>query len=80
MSNFEKESTTCGFHEAWVGDCKSTDILDNGQCEKHQDMCCMCGEQLATDSCGYCGQFVCGAPVCDDCNHYETHKPVKYCN
>lgn len=58
----------CGFDAAWVGICKSTDIDDTGQCKKHQDRCCMCGE-LATKSCSHTSQFVCGAPLCDDCEH-----------
>lgn len=66
---YEYEITHCGFDEAWVGICKSTDILDNGQCTKHQNLCCVCREQLATRSCSHTGQFVCGAPLCDDCDH-----------
>jgi hypothetical protein len=59
----------CQFSQAWVGRCESTNILDNGQCEKHQDKC-SCGE-LATNSCAHAGQFVCGRPLCDNCrcNH-----------
>lgn len=60
---------TCGFSMAYVGSCKSTEISNNGQCEKHQDKC-SCGE-LATNSCAHAGQFVCGRPLCDNCrcNH-----------
>ena len=63
----------CGFNMAYAGTCKTTKIQDNGQCDKHQDNCCMCGES-ATQSCSYAGQFVCGAPICDNCNHYPKHR------
>jgi hypothetical protein len=32
--------------------------------------CSSCGAQ-ATQECDYCGQFVCGAPLCDDCQGFE---------
>ena len=36
-------------------------------CESHAAaMCSSCG-QVATHGCDYCGQFVCGAPLCDEC-------------
>ncbi|WP_407330596.1 hypothetical protein [Enterovibrio sp. 27052020O] len=56
---------TCQFSQAWQGQCKCTDILDNGQCKAHQERC-SCGS-LATNSCAHAGQFVCGRPLCDDC-------------
>ena len=61
----EAPKLTCGFDRAWQGSCKCTDILDNGQCESHQDKC-SCGK-LATRSCEHTGQFVCGRPLCDEC-------------
>ena len=73
LSKVEIPKPTCGFSAAYAGQCKSTKVLDNGQCENHQDKCCMCGE-LATQSCSHAGQFVCGAPICDSCNHYPTHR------
>ncbi|MEK9954773.1 MAG: hypothetical protein VW577_05145 [Pelagibacteraceae bacterium] len=54
----------CGFDEAWIGKCKNPK-----PCEKHADLkCCVCGES-ATHNCEETGQFVCGAPLCDDCEH-----------
>ena len=36
-------------------------------CEKHAaEKCCSCGAP-ATHGCDFCGQFVCGAPLCGDC-------------
>tara|TARA_R110000744_G_scaffold46030_1_gene101978 strand:+ start:297 stop:671 length:375 start_codon:yes stop_codon:yes gene_type:complete len=72
-SQVETPTPICGFDMAYAGSCKSTKILDNGQCEKHQDKCCMCNKP-ATKSCSYAGQFVCGAPTCDNCNHYSQHR------
>lgn len=38
-------------------------------CEGHkQAKCASCG-QPATHGCDYCGQFVCGAPLCDECTY-----------
>ncbi len=55
---------TCGFAEAWVGKCKNAK-----PCEEHADMKCVsCGEP-ATKTCDSTGQFVCGAPLCDECEH-----------
>lgn len=57
---------TCRYAEPWQGECGSKNILDNGQCEKHQSKC-SCG-QVATHGCSHAGQFVCGRPLCDDCS------------
>lgn len=57
----------CKFDIAWVGKCK--DQPNDDLCNKHLGMkCCSCGEQ-ATGECGETSQFVCGAPLCDDCEH-----------
>lgn len=38
-------------------------------CEEHASaMCSSCG-QPATHGCDFCGQFVCGAPLCDECTY-----------
>jgi len=58
----------CKFIESWVGQCKN-DVLKSGFCEEHQGITCIsCGKQ-ATHSCEETGQLVCGAPLCDDCEH-----------
>jgi len=59
---------TCKFQIAWVGQCKEP-AVENGMCEKHSKIKCVsCGAQ-ATRECSETGQFVCGAPLCDDCEH-----------
>mgnify|MGYP001259955189 CR=1 FL=1 len=58
--------TQCRRMMSWAGRCQSTDINDNGFCANHAKDRCHCGKQ-ATKECGHAGQFVCGAPLCDDC-------------
>lgn len=45
-------------------------------CREHlKEKCSSCNKQ-ATHICTYCGQFVCGAPLCDDCTDYtDRSKP-----
>ena len=40
-------------------------------CEGHQQVKCVSCKGQATNECSYCGQFVCGAPLCDDCQGTE---------
>lgn len=49
-------------------------VIDGGTlCADHRAMkCASCGAPT-THGCGYCGQFVCGAPLCDSCEGYEDH-------
>lgn len=58
----------CKFDKAWIGQCKN-EADESGYCEEHKDvMCVSCGAK-ATRECPETGQFVCGAPLCDDCKH-----------
>jgi hypothetical protein len=58
----------CNFDIAWVGRCKEPST-ENGCCEKHAKLkCCSCGEQ-ATRDCDETMGLVCGAPLCDKCEH-----------
>jgi hypothetical protein len=53
----------CGFDVAWVGACKQM-----RPCPKHAGTkCCSCCAP-ATRDCDHTGQFVCGAPLCDECD------------
>lgn len=65
----------CKFDEAWVGKCRSQNLEGSEFCEKHsKTKCCVCAEQ-ATNECSHTGQFVCGAPLCDNCQGYtDTSK------
>ncbi len=56
----------CTFNEAWIGTCKEA---GEPFCEKHTQLtCASCGEQ-ASRTCAQTGQFVCGAPLCEKCEH-----------
>lgn len=58
----------CKFDIAWVGRCKK-EANESGFCEEHESKkCCSCGAQ-ATHSCAETFQFVCGALLCDNCEH-----------
>ncbi len=58
----------CKYQMSWVGQCKN-DVTENGGfCAEHQVKCCSCGAQ-ATHECAETGQFVCGHPLCDECEH-----------
>lgn len=58
------EQGMCGFLEAWIGRCRN-----RKPCTKHADQkCASCGAD-AVGNCSQTGQFVCGAPLCADCEH-----------
>lgn len=65
----------CKFSVSWVGACKAP-ADGSGYCEKHRATACgVCGAQ-ATHDCAHTGQFVCGYPLCSDCEgHTDTSKP-----
>lgn len=61
----------CRFSKAWIGFCKKP--TDGEVCEEHAKVkCCVCGEQ-ATSECAHTAQFVCGAPLCDNCHGVQDH-------
>lgn len=56
----------CKFIKAWIGVC---DKPGEPMCEEHSTtLCSSCGK-AATHECAETGQFVCGAPLCNDCEH-----------
>lgn len=59
----------CKFIKAWSGRCLCETVADSEYCNEHSDLkCCSCGDR-ATRQCDETGQFVCGAPLCDNCEH-----------
>ena len=64
----------CKYVLAWRGACKAP--CDGDICAQHAAVkCCVCGAQ-AVQECDHTGQFVCGAPLCADCEgHTDTSKP-----
>ena len=67
--------TVCKFDEAWRGRCGAK-ATEGDYCASHAQMkCCVCNRQ-ATHDCDHTGQFVCGAPLCDNCEgHTDPSKP-----
>ncbi len=65
----------CTFDLAWRGPCKAA--CEGSVCTQHAAVkCCVCGEQ-ATHECNHTGQFVCGVPLCKNCEgHTDTSKPA----
>jgi hypothetical protein len=65
----------CKFSEAWRGQCGAA-AGESGYCEKHAAMTCSVCKAQATHDCAHTGQFVCGAPLCNDCEgHTDMSKP-----
>lgn len=62
----------CKFDVSWVGRCKKPTLGESEYCAVHYGMkCCSCKAQ-ATHDCDRTGQLVCGAPLCDACDGFET--------
>jgi len=61
----------CKFRDNWKGVCENEALENKEYCEEHLGLeCSSCGKQ-ATHSCHETlTQFVCGAPLCDDCEHW----------
>lgn len=58
----------CKFIKAWIGQCEKEASVD-GFCKEHTGIKCVsCGAQ-ATQECSESGQFICRAPICNDCKH-----------
>jgi hypothetical protein len=58
----------CKFTPAYSSRCQRPCIGD--YCEEHDGIKCgVCGNQ-AVHGCHYCGQFVCGFPLCGDCEEF----------
>ncbi len=60
---------TCNYSEAYRGRCGAPGTVGE-RCERHAAVTCQCGAP-ATHECSYAGQFVCGRPLCDECEGWE---------
>lgn len=70
----QKDNNLCGFDEAWIGKCK------NGiDCEKHKDAKCVSCGAKATKECAETMGLVCGALLCDECEHTTQSNGSKSC-
>ena len=56
----------CNHGQAYSQNCKATVQDGHRFCERHRKPCGVCGEP-STWECNFCGQFVCGMPLCDNC-------------
>lgn len=61
---------SCRFVPAYSQACGRLTSNSNRICPLHTAVCAVCGA-LATNECSYCGQFVCGTPLCDDCEGWN---------
>ena len=59
----------CKYDLAWIGKCNVVILDESDFCEKHKnEKCSSCGEP-ATHQCSETMGLVCGAPLCDKCEH-----------
>lgn len=61
-------TATCSFREAWIGQCQQPPTKD-GCCDKHADQVCVSCGAKATHTCAETMGLVCGALLCDECDH-----------
>ena len=67
-------SNLCDFGMAWT---RCNQPAEVGKfCKSHAaTKCCVCSKP-ATHECSHTGQFVCGFPLCEDCEgHCDESKP-----
>lgn len=66
----------CAYDVAWIGRCGREAAEGETCCEKHRGVkCASCGAP-ATRECDHTGQFVCGFPLCNDCEGWtDVTKP-----
>ncbi len=61
------KSKPCLLEVSWVGKCDKPST--NGWCSKHENLkCCSCGAK-ATQDCDHGSSLICGAPLCETCQH-----------
>lgn len=59
----------CHFSRAYIGQCTETVVAGKKYCKAHAAVVCAgCGKQASHD-CPETFQFMCGAPLCDTCQH-----------
>lgn len=61
---------TCKFTVPFRGKCGNGAVsLDPKRCEEHRQECRVCGEPATTECNSTILGLMCGAPVCDSCEH-----------
>ena len=60
----------CAFDRAWCGPCSEYVDDEGDRCEEHRGkVCASCGAAASRECDKTMGPFVCGAPLCSDCEH-----------
>lgn len=62
----------CGWRIAWHGRCRTPVSAPGERCNQHVGKTCAGCDQPATGECGFASQFVCGFPLCDNCDHHPS--------
>lgn len=58
----------CRYTPAWSSACGTE--CEGEICAAHADRKCVSCNAPATNECNHAGQFVCGYPLCDNCEGY----------
>lgn len=60
----------CRYSLAWRGPCRAPVELEGQHCDDHQrENCASCGASATGECSETMGPFVCGQPICDNCEH-----------
>lgn len=65
-------SAPCKYDLAWCGPCGKPVVEGSEYCEAHHGKECTVCKHQAVRECSYTGQFVCGAPLCENCEGHEN--------
>jgi len=67
--------TKCKYMLAWSGPC-CAEAETGLRCSRHTGVACKSCGAPADGECSHTGQFVCGAPLCDQCEGFvDTSRP-----
>ena len=66
----EQSMSRCGFGKAWTRPCNVIVTTEGERCAEHANQkCSSCGAPPSRQCDETMGPFVCGAPLCADCEH-----------
>jgi hypothetical protein len=64
------EEKQCRYIKAWIGQCHSQAMDGHSFCEDHLELKCSSCKKQATGNCDTTmGPMICGAELCDECEH-----------
>lgn len=64
----------CKYNKAWVGECGNKTTFLSNYCNTHKNTKCKSCGNHATHECTATFSFVCGVPLCDECEHVSHEK------